>query len=99
MNIQSLMKQAQLMQKNIMEAKTKIESAKFEGNSELVCVKMNGKNKIENVKIKIDDTLDKEDLEILQDMIMIAVNDAVEKIKKEKNKMLGSQAGPFGDFL
>lgn len=99
MNIQALMKQAQSMQKNIMDAKAKIESTIFVGEAELVCVKMSGDKKIKEVKIKAEDNLDKEDIEILQDMIMIAVNDAISKIEKETKQKLGNQASMFGDLL
>ena len=99
MNIQSLMKQAQSMQKNIMNAKNEIESTIFEGKSELVDIKMNGKKKIVDVKINAKESLDGEDIEILQDMIMIAVNDAVDKIEKETEKKLGSQAGMLGNLF
>jgi DNA-binding YbaB/EbfC family protein len=99
MNIQALMKQAQAMQKNIMESKKKIEEMAFEGNSELVIVKMNGKREVISVKIKNDASLEKDDLEILEDMIAIATNDALSKIEKEINDKLGSQAGPLGNLL
>ena len=99
MNIQALMKQAQSMQKNIMDVKAKIESTIFEGESELVCVRMSGDKKIKEVKIKTEDNLDKEDIEILQDMIMIAVNDAISKIEKETKQKMGNQASMFGDLL
>ena len=42
MNLQALMKQAQSMQKNIMDSKKKIDEMTFTGKSELVEVKMNG---------------------------------------------------------
>ncbi len=99
MNIQSLIKQAQSMQKNMQSAKTKIDTTIFEGNSELVSIKMNGKRKIIEVKIKLEDKIENDDIEMLEDMIMIAVNDATSKIEKEINNKLGSQAGMFGDLL
>ncbi len=99
MNIQALMKQAQAMQKNMMDSKRKIEEKNFEGNSELVSVVLNGKREVISVKIKNDASLEKEDLEILEDMIAIAVNDAMKKIDKEINDKLGSQAGALGSFL
>lgn len=99
MNIQALMKQAQAMQKNMMDSKRKIEEKNFEGNSELVSVVLNGKREVISVKIKNDTSLEKEDLEILEDMIAIAVNDAMKKIDKEINDKLGSQAGALGSFL
>ncbi len=46
MNLQALMKQAQSMQKNIMNSKSEIEAMTFVGESELVEVKMNGKKEV-----------------------------------------------------
>lgn len=82
MNLQALMKQAQSMQKNIMNSKAEIESMTFAGESELVEVKMNGKREVLSVKIKSEE-LEKDDIEILEDMIAIATNDALKKIDKE----------------
>lgn len=98
MNLQALMKQAQSMQKNIMDSKSKIEAMEFIGESELVEVKMNGKKEVISVKIKSDE-LEKDDIEILEDMITLAVNDAISKINKEINNKMGSQAGAFGDLF
>lgn len=98
MNLQALMKQAQSMQKSLMDSKEKIEAMTFTGQSELVEVKINGRKEVLSVKIKSDE-LEKDDLEILQDMIVIAFNDAISKINKEINDKLGSQAGALGSFL
>ncbi len=98
MNLQDLMKQAQSMQKNIMDSKAKIEAMEFIGESELVEVKMSGKKEVISVRIKSDE-LEKDDIEILEDMITLAVNDAISKINKEINDKMGSQAGAFGDLF
>ena len=98
MNLQALMKQAQSMQKNIMDSKKKIDERIFTGKSELVEVKMNGKREVLSVEIKSDE-LEKDDLEILEDMIKIATNDALKQIEKEVNNKLGSQAGALGGLL
>lgn len=98
MNLQALMKQAQSMQKNIMDSKKKIESMIFEGNSELVEVKINGKREVLSVKIK-SATLEKDDIEILEDMMVIAMNDALNKVNKEIEEKMGSQAGALSSFL
>jgi DNA-binding YbaB/EbfC family protein len=70
----------------------------FTGKSELVEVKMNGKREVLSVEIKSDE-LEKDDLEILEDMIKIATNDALKQIEKELNDKLGSQAGALGGLL
>ena len=98
MNLQALMKQAQSMQKNIMDSKKKIDEMIFTGKSELVEVKMNGKREVLSVEIKSGE-LEKDDLEILEDMIKIATNDALKQIEKEVNNKLGSQAGALGGLL
>ena len=98
MNLQSLMKQAQSMQKNMLDSKAKIEAMDFTGESELVTVVMSGKKEVKSVKIKSAD-LEKDDIEILEDMITLAVNDAISKINKEINDKMGSQAGAFGDLF
>lgn len=98
MNLQALMKQAQSMQKNIMYNKKKIDEMTFTGKSELVKVKMSGKREVLSVEIKSDE-LEKDDLEILEDMIKIATNDALKQIEKELNDKLGSQTGALGGLL
>ncbi len=99
MNLQNLMKQAQAMQKNLMASKKDIEEMIFEGNSELVNVKINGKRQVLSVKIKEDTSFEKDDVEILEDMITIAVNDALKKVDDEIKNKLGNQAGGLSDFL
>ena len=59
---------------------------------------MNGKREVLSVEIKSDE-LEKDDLEILEDMIKIATNDALKQIEKELNDKLGSQAGALGGLL
>ena len=63
MNLQALMKQAQNMQKKVMESKNEIEKKEYKGESELVEVIMNGNREVLSAKIKID-SLDKDDIEI-----------------------------------
>lgn len=99
MNLQNLMKQAQAMQKNLMASKKDIEEMIFEGNSELVNVKINGKRQVLSVKIKEDTSFEKDDVEILEDMITIAVNDALKKVDDEIKNKLGNQAGGLSNFL
>ena len=87
------------MQKNLMDSKKKIEEMTFEGISELVTVKINGKREVISVKIKENMNLEQEDIEILEDMIILAMNDALKKVEKEINNKLGSQAGALGGLL
>lgn len=88
MNIQAMMKQAQKLQKDMMNAKAEIDKAEFEATSSFVKVRANGKREILEVKITTE-SLEKEDLEMLEDMILIAVNDVMKQIEKETENKLG----------
>lgn len=100
MNMQALMAQAQKMQRDITKKKEEIDNMEFEGSSELVSVTMSGKKEILSVKINCEGSLDSDDVEALEDMIKIAVNDAISKINKEIDSQLGSynSAGLGGLF-
>lgn len=89
MNMQAMLKQAQKLQKDMLQEQEKINNTEFEGNSELVSVKMNGKKELLDVKIKLDE-LDKDDVEMLQDMIIVAINDANKKVDKEVETKMGA---------
>ena len=95
MNMQSLMAQAQKMQKEIMNKKEEVNNKVFTGNSELVDVEVNGKKEILSVNIKNKENLEADDIEILQDMIIIAINDAFKKVDKELEEAMG----PYGNSL
>lgn len=99
MNLQALMKQAQNMQKNMLEQKKEIEKKTFVGKSELVEITINGKREVIDVKIKVDSAIENDDKEILQDMILLAMNDAIKQVDKEIENKLGSQMGQFGGLL
>ncbi len=96
MNMQNLMAQAQKMQRDMQKKKEEIDNTLFTGTSELVEVVLNGKK--EMVSIKIKEGIDLEDLEILEDMIVLASKDATSKVDKEieaKMGALGSLGGLF----
>ena len=88
MNMQALMRQAQQMQKDITKKKDELNKKTFVGTSELVEVTFTGDKKLVSTKIKSD--IDNDDKEIIEDMFVIAVNDAMAKIDKETESMLGA---------
>lgn len=88
MNMQAMLKQAQKLQKEMMEEKNKIDSMKFEATSSFVTVKMTGDKKVSKVEISID-SLEKEDIEMLQDLIVVATNECLKKIDEETEKRMG----------
>lgn len=88
MNIQAMMKQAQKMQKDMMSAKEEIDSKTFIGTNSFVTVNVKGSKVIESVKID-KDTLDKDEIEMLEDMITVAINNAMKEIDKETESKMG----------
>lgn len=86
MNIQSLMREAQKVQKELQKTQKELENTIYEGTSSLIHVKMNGKKELVSVKINLEDSIEKEDVELLQDMIMVAVNDGIRKVDEDKEK-------------
>lgn len=88
MNMQALMKQAQKIQSDMMKAKEEINKTIYEASSSIVSIKMTGEKKL--VEVKIDtDKLEKDDIEMLEDMLIVAINDAIKKIDKDTEQKLG----------
>ena len=94
MNIQNIMAQAKKMQSDLQKINKEIEDTIFEGSNGLVHVEMNGKRQI--TKVVLDDV---EDKEMLEDMILLAVNDAVAKIEKVRDQKLGKYTNGMGGLL
>ena len=88
MNIQAMMKQAQKLQKDMMNAKEEIDNKKFTGKSSLVTVEIMGNKTVTNV-IFDTENIEMDDLELLQDMIVVAINDAMRQIDKETEEKMG----------
>ena len=97
MNMQALMRQAQQMQKDITKKKDELNKKTFVGTSELVEVTFTGDKKLVSTKIKSD--IDNDDKEIIEDMFVIAVNDAMAKIDKETESMLGAYGSQLGGLF
>ncbi len=88
MNMQAMIKQAQKLQKDMMEEKKTIDEKLFEAENEMVSIKMKGTKHVVELKIKLD-TIDVEDKEILEDMILVATNQVISKIEEETNEKMG----------
>ena len=99
MNMQNLMAQAQKMQKEIMGKKEEINKEEFTGNSELINVIVNGKKEVISVKIKQDVEFSKDDIEVLQDMIVIAFNDAFKKVDAATENAMGAYGSSLNGLL
>lgn len=88
MNMQAMMKQAQKLQKDMLKTQDEINNTEYTGKSSIVTVKMNGKKELISVKINAE-LFDAEDLELLEDMIIVAINDATKKIDKDTEDKMG----------
>ncbi|MFO0417092.1 MAG: YbaB/EbfC family nucleoid-associated protein [Pseudomonadota bacterium] len=93
-NIQALMQQAQKMQKEMQRVQAEAELFEAEGSAGGGAVKVtaNGKNEILSVVIK-PEAVDPADVEVLQDMIRLATNDALGKVRKNTEENLSRVTG------
>ena len=94
-NYGEMMKQAKIMQKQMEKVQDELKGMQFEASSGggVVKVIVNGEQDVLEVKIN-KDVVDPEDIEMLEDMILVAVNDAIKQSKDEaKNKLAGVTGG------
>ena len=83
-----MMKQAKKLQNDILKENSQIDDKIFEGKSSFVTVKVKGTKEV--VEIKIDaENLEKDDIEMLQDMILVAINDANHQVDEETEQKMG----------
>ena len=97
MNINALMQQAQKMQREMQKKQKELEEKLFELESAGGAIKLYiyGNRVIE--KIDIDqDAIDPDDKEMLEDMLKIAINDAIAMIDKEHDKIQQKMASSMG---
>lgn len=89
MNMQQMMKQAQKMQEQMAKAQQELEETEVSGTSggDMVTVTMNGKKVMQSISIK-PEAVDPDDIEMLEDLILAAYNDAYEQAESlEKEKL------------
>jgi len=79
MNMQAMLKQAQNMQKEMLKVKDEIDKTTFVGESSFVSVTVNGKKEIVEVVINADE-VDKDDLDMISDLFVVATNNAMKKV-------------------
>ena len=97
MNIQKMMKQAQAMQQKIADMQGEMEAKEFEGTSGggLVTVKVNGKGTM--LGLSLDDSLiDKDEKDMLEDLIIAAHNEARKKSEDAMASAMGDATSGMG---
>ena len=96
--MQQIMQQAQRMQRDLQTKKEEIEKETFVGTYEWVEVVLNGKKEMVSCTIHQEEIL-KDDVELLQDFITLAVKDAISKIDKEYQSKMGQYAGMLDGLM
>ena len=96
-NMNNLMKQAQKMQKQMEESQKALEEKEFTASAGggAVEVTVSGKKEITSVKLK-EEVVDPDDIEMLEDLIMAAVNEALRKIDEETASSMSKLTGGMG---
>ncbi|MBQ2596910.1 MAG: YbaB/EbfC family nucleoid-associated protein [Oscillospiraceae bacterium] len=96
-NMNNLMKQAQRMQRQMEEMQKELEEKEYTvtaggGAVELV---ITGSNVVKAVTLK-PEIVDPDDVEMLQDLLVAAFNEALRKVSSEKQSAMGGLTGGFG---
>lgn len=93
-NMNNMMRQMQKLQKKMEEAQEKVNETELEATAGggMVTVRINGNKEVLGIEID-PEIVDPEDVEMLQDMILVAVNDAINKANDLQEKEVGGLTG------
>lgn len=96
-NMNNLMKQAQKLQKQMEDMQKELETKEFEASAGggAVAVKVNGKKEVTAINIK-PEVVDADDVEMLEDLVISAVNEALRKAEEETSSKMGKLTGGMG---
>ena len=99
-NMNNLMKQAQRMQRQMEEKTKEMEDKEFEATAGggAVTVKVSGKREILSVKLT-EEVVDSDDIEMLEDLIVAATNEALRKMDEENSQMMQQLTGGLGGMF
>ena len=97
--MQGMMKQMQKMQKELEQTQAQLNVTEFVGaaSNDLVKITMTGDKKVKDVVIA-PEAVDPEDVEMLQDLILMATNDAISKVDAATKAKLGKFANAIPGF-
>ena len=93
-NMNNLMKQAQKLQKEMEDMQKNLENSEFEASvgGGAVVVKVSGKKEVVSIKIK-EEVGDADDVEMLEDLVLSAVNEALKKADEASASQMGKLTG------
>ncbi len=96
-NMNNLMKQAQKMQKQMAEAQAALEEQEFKATAGggAVEIVMNGAREIKSVTLQ-EEVVDPEDIEMLQDLIIVAMNDVLKQVDEVSQASMSRFTGGMG---
>lgn len=99
MNIQQIMKQAQQMQRKLQENQAILEKKEFEGNAsnEYVKIVMMGTGLVKSININ-EELINKEEKDVLEDLLVVAFNDARKKLDEETNSSMNAATGGLNNI-
>ena len=95
--MQNLMAQAKKIQKELEEVTNQIDNSTFVGENEFISVEVQGNYSVKKVDILKEEVCS--DKQMLEDMFILAMNSALDKIKKEKDSKLGKYTGGMGGLF
>ena len=97
MNMNALMQQARKMQEQMEKAQEELESAEVVGKAggDMVEVTMTGKKELKSVKLN-KNAVDPDDIEMLEDLLVVAFNDAIAKADELSKNKMGAMGGLGG---
>ena len=98
MNIQSLMKRAQEMQKDLQKVQKELSNSSYVGKSSCVEITLNGDKKMQSIKINLEE-ISGDDIEMLEDMILVAYNEASKKVDDDKEKKLSKYGNGLAGMM
>ena len=96
-NMNNLMRQAQKMQRQMEESQKELEEKEFTASSGggAVEITVSGKKEITKVKLS-EEAVDPDDIEMLEDLIMAAANEALRKMEEESAQAMSKFTGGLG---
>ena len=97
MNMQAMMAQARKLQKELEKTTGEIDNTTFKYENDNILVECLGTNVIKTIKIKNESIL--EDTEMLEDIILVAINDVLKQIIDTKEKKLGKYTNGLGGLF
>ena len=96
-NMNNLMKQAQRMQRQMEETTKELEEKEYSASAGggAVTVTVSGKKEVLSVKLA-EEVVDPDDIEMLQDLIVAATNEALRKVEQENQAVMSKLTGGLG---